>query len=432
MKGRKIIFAALCILFSLPLGAQVRRSAPQGVRTFRLDTLSVRVEYPKGGSTVDLDYEGNRGRWESFERSCRDLLSDEGSVFSSMDVRVGASFEGTTETNEGLTRERANGIRRFLVARLGVREERVHVSVVGEDWEGLEKAVEAFDVEVFPWRDEVLSIVRRHHLWVTATGGDGRKGAIRALDGGRAWDYLAREVFPLLRSSYVDVVFVVSIPLEPLLSQLGPKDTVVRTEVVRDTVLVGDLGFDRKFRDRVAGKKFIFALRTNFLAVPLANIGVEFPFGEHFSVGLDYYYPWIPRNAMHKDCTEMLAYGFDVRYWLGRDRDPDEARLLGHSFGVYAAGGHYDFERDWNGHQGTFWNVGVDWMYAVPLFHGKVHMEFEIGLGMIYSQAQPYHCLYEYTECIREPGVTRVVRWIGPTRAQVSLVVPIYVKGRNN
>lgn len=426
MTIKRIILTAVLVVVPLLCGAQAKPSAPS-VRTFRLDTLSVRVEYPKGGSVIDLDYKGNRERWEEFEKACKGLLADEGSVFSSMDVRAGASFEGSTGANDDLTRQRANSIKNYIVGRLGVREDRVRVSLVGEDWDGLRKAVSAFTDEEFPWRKEALSIIDHPEYWVGAKGTDDRKGALRALDGGKAWEKLSSDAFPQLRSSYVDVVFVVSIPLEPLLSQIAEKDTIVQTKVLRDTVLVSDLGYDKQFKERVAGKKFVFAVRTNILAIPLVNAGVEFPFGEHFSVGLDIYYPWIPRNAMHKECTEMLAYGFDVRYWLGRDRDPDEARLLGHSFGIYAAGGHYDFERDWNGHQGTFWNIGFDWMYAVPVFHGRAHMEFEIGLGMIFSNAQPYHCLYEYTECIREPGVTRVIRWFGPTRAQVSIVIPVYV-----
>lgn len=426
MKLEKYISLIALILLPLLCGAQGKPSAPS-VRTFRLDTLSVRVEYPKGGSVIDLDYKDNRARWEDFESACKELLSDEGSVFSSMDVRAGASFEGNTDANDDLTRRRANSIRDFLSGRLGVKHERIHVSLVGEDWDGLRRVVSSFTDEEFMWKKEVLSIIDHPEYWTGPKSSDGRKAALRAIDDGRVWVRLSTDVFPQLRSSYVDVVFVVSIPLEPLLAQVAEKDTIVQTKVLRDTVLVSDLGYDRKFKERVAGKKFVFGVRTNILAIPLVNAGAEFPIGEHFSVGLDIYYPWIPRNAMHKECTEMLAYGFDVRYWLGRDRDPDEARLLGHSFGVYAAGGHYDFERDWNGHQGTFWNIGFDWMYAVPVFHGLAHMEFEIGLGMIFSQAQPYHCLYEYTECIREPGVTRVIRWFGPTRAQINIVVPIYV-----
>lgn len=199
--------------------------------------------------------------------------------------------------------------------------------------------------------------------------------------------------------------------------------------VVHDTVYVEyDRKRDRKFSSYVKDKKFLFAIRTNALAVPLINIGMEFPFGNHWSVGFDYYYPFIKRNTLHKDCFEFIGYDLDVRYYLGSDRYPSESRLLGHSFGIYGAGGHYDFEREWSGHQGTFFNIGFDWKYSWPVFHGRMHMEIELGLGLIYSDAQPYDVFIPYGDCFRRPEERKIIRWYGPTRAQFNIVVPIYRK----
>ena len=196
----------------------------------------------------------------------------------------------------------------------------------------------------------------------------------------------------------------------------------------RDTVYIYLDGKkeDMKFSSYTKGKRFLFALRTNILAVPLVNVGIEFPFGNHWSVGIDYYYPFIRRNTLHKDCFEFIGYDLDVRYYLGSDRHPSESRLLGHSFGIYGAGGHYDFEREWKGYQGTFFNVGFDWKYSWPIFHGRMHMEVELGLGLIYSDAQPYDVFVPYGDCFRRPEERKIIRWYGPTRAQFNLVVPIY------
>lgn len=122
----------------------------------------------------------------------------------------------------------------------------------------------------------------------------------------------------------------------------------------------------------------------------------------------------------------MIAYDMAVRYWLPNDKYPAQSRLLGHSFGVYGAGGHYDFERNYNGHQGTFFNIGFDWKYSWPILHGSMHMEIEVGLGMIYSEAQPYQVYDDYGKAFRQAGQRRIVRWYGPTRAQFNLVVPFY------
>ena len=169
------------------------------------------------------------------------------------------------------------------------------------------------------------------------------------------------------------------------------------------------------------------AFRTNALAVPPANAGIEVPLGERWSVGADAYYPWLWRRRhregvdMSGRCTELLALDLEARYWFPGCR---RERLLGHSVGLYAAGGYFDFERDWSGHQGEFWNAGADYLYALPVLHGRMHLEFELGLGIILAQARPYDCFTEGGKCYRRKGVTRHVRWFGPTRAQISLAIP--------
>lgn len=223
-------------------------------------------------------------------------------------------------------------------------------------------------------------------------------------------------------------------------AQDHPQDTVILERIVertiRDTVYIrvgaesgGDSrGTDPKWEKRVRDRRFLLSVKTNIVAIPLINVGVEIPFGRHFSLGFDYYYPWIRRNAYHKECNEMIAYDMEFRYWLGSDRYPKEARLLGHSFGIYGAGGHYDFERNWSGFQGTFFNIGFDWKFAWPVAHGAIHMEVELGLGMIYSNAQPYDVYEPYGDCFRRPAERKIVRWFGPTRAQFTIAVPIYRK----
>ena len=57
-----------------------------------------------------------------------------------------------------------------------------------------------------------------------------------------------------------------------------------------------------------------------------------------------------------------------------------------------------------------------------------MHMEFELGIGYIYSRAQPYDCFKAGGKCYRRVGIKKHIHWIGPTRAQISLVIPIYCK----
>ena len=173
-----------------------------------------------------------------------------------------------------------------------------------------------------------------------------------------------------------------------------------------------------------ADRKPIMAVRTNLL-VPALNVGVEVPIGNHWSVGADYYFPWVWPKKDNKDCFEMLSWGIEGRYWFGKNRTEYD-RLKGHSVGLYGYMGYYDFERNYHGHQGEFVNVGVDYTYAMAVGKRKgLHFEFSLGVGYIYSQARKYTVIEAGAPLISDK-ITKNIGYFGPTKANISLVVPIF------
>ncbi|MBR4822072.1 MAG: DUF3575 domain-containing protein [Bacteroidales bacterium] len=179
------------------------------------------------------------------------------------------------------------------------------------------------------------------------------------------------------------------------------------------------------------GRSYAQIIRTNVLAVPFMNLGAEVPLGPRWSIGSDIYYPWLGRPGRDAGvdksgvCNELMAADLELRYWFENGNPSGGQRLLGYSVGIYGAAGLYDFERDWSGYQGRFYNAGVDFLYAVPVFKGRLHLELELGLGYIWSAALPYDCPEPGGPIYHRKGVTKYIRWFGPTRAQVSLAVPI-------
>ena len=172
------------------------------------------------------------------------------------------------------------------------------------------------------------------------------------------------------------------------------------------------------------GRHKVAAARTNLLS-PLSNVGAEMCINDRWSVEADYYFPWLCRKADHKNAMQMLAWGVTGRYWLGKNRTYT-SRLLGHSVGLGAYAGYYDFERNYTGHQGEFVSVCLDYMYAMPVFNNRMHLEFTVGLGYLYSYARPYDVFESGGKAFRE-GYTKNIHWAGPLKAGVSLVVPIYM-----
>ena len=97
--------------------------------------------------------------------------------------------------------------------------------------------------------------------------------------------------------------------------------------------------------------------------------------------------------------------------------------------GVYGGAGYYDYQLMEDGIQGEFVDFGVDYTFALPVAKGKLRMEFNIGVGMIRSWYRPYYMSSDYVDLIKEPGILyNSTNFIGPTRAGISLVVPIRVQ----
>ena len=94
--------------------------------------------------------------------------------------------------------------------------------------------------------------------------------------------------------------------------------------------------------------------------------------------------------------------------------------------------GYYDFERNYHGHQGEFVNVGVDYTYAMAVGRRKaVHFEFSLGVGYIYSQARKYSVIEANGPLISDK-ITKTIGFFGPTKANISLVVPIFQRVKPN
>lgn len=264
-------------------------------------------------------------------------------------------------------------------------------------------------------REEVLRILNDRRI-----GDEARKMRLKQLDGGRTWEYMLENYMPSLRAATWVCVWV---PIDVLENPEKPvSDTLVAAfkPLVLDAPVVPRPVFKEK--------KMIMAARTNLL-IPAGNVGLEFPIRDNWSVGIDYYYPWLV-SRQNRWCTEMLGLFVDGRYWFTGEkyRWTKTERLQGHAVGVYAGLGYYDFQKIDRGAQGEYVDVGVDYTFGLPVAKGKLRMEFNIGLGWILTYYRSYYPSSDYEDLIKDPGIVqRSTSFFGPTRASVSLVVPIRV-----
>ncbi len=435
----------------------------------RLDTSNnlqnISIRYENDKAQPRWDYANNNDAYAAIVDAVKSLSSADSNVRTIV-IEGAASPVGSEEYNFDLALRRANVLRDIISRMEGGDKLKIRTISAGEDWRTFKSYIEQNYYE--PNRDQVLAVLD------TDLSNDSKERQLQNLDGGRTWQTLVRDFMATARNAaMVHIVEIdelapsfsplkipsVLAPIKADMLTLVAKPSVVdkSIEVVKAVVASADslkmmpqpqvepqpqeqLVPQSQSQQEIEGKqqtvapiaprKPVVAVRSNLL-VPALNFGVEVPIGTNWSVGADYYFPWVWPKRDNKNCFEFLGWGIEGRYWFGRNRTVFD-RLQGHSLGLYGYMGYYDFERNFHGHQGEFINIGLDYTYAMAVGKKKsVHFEFSLGVGYIYSQARKYTVIESGAPLISDK-ITKKIGFFGPTKANISLVVPIFQKVKPN
>ena len=132
---------------------------------------------------------------------------------------------------------------------------------------------------------------------------------------------------------------------------------------------------------------------------------------------------WTWGQADNEYCIRFLSIGAEARWWFKTSE-----RFNGHFLGLYSESGKYDFEFQRRiCYQGEFYSAGLSYGYAMPV--GKhLNLEFSLSAGYATMAYRGYNPSPDYEILFRDPAKVGRVHYFGPTKAQISLVVPIKVK----
>ncbi len=377
---------------------------------------SVKIFFRQGYSVLDLHLRDNKKSLESISDTLRARQADSTCRIRKVAVVGGASPEGSVPLNERLSRKRAAVLFAQLSQYVSVPDSARRFEYLGRDWGGLLSMVEA-DSGV-PYRDETISLIRD----IIAVGDDGTSPdgvrQVAGLRGGEPWRYMYRRFFPDLRASRLVVAW------DRPWSAGTPSAIVSGAESARTGSLIPASLCQQASPS--APRPFYAALKTNLLydALLIPNAGAEVYLGEGWSVGAGWTHAWWKNDRRHH---YWRIYGADaeVRRWFGEaaSRKP----LTGHHAGIYAQALTYDFETGGRGYLGgqpggtladrATWGIGAAYGYSMPLAR-RLNIDFVLGVGAHWGRQ------YEYIpedDCYVWQA-TRMKRYLGPTRAEVSIV----------
>lgn len=329
-----------------------------------------------------------------------------------------ASPEGGFHNNARLAKGRGQSAKEYFLDNLPkdshFPDSLIIIDPTPENWVGLRALIEENYYEQD--RERVLQIIDDDSVGVET-----KKWRLKQLNRGNTWRYILKHYMPLLRYSTWICVWVP--PMQVLEELPVPIDSLDQVPSSLAEPVYPPL--PDKWRT-------VLGLKTNLLydAVTAVNYSIEVPFNERFSVLYEHNFPWWLSNDNRK-CLQFLSLGGEARWWFApRPREERENRkqrdaLMGHYLGIYGMSGKSDiqWDRDFGCYQFEFVSAGLSYGFAFPISN-YLNLEFSLSVGYARIPYQHYIPTDDWQILIRDKNKAGTLHYIGPTKAEISLVIP--------
>lgn len=166
----------------------------------RDEVQELRLNYKVGKWDVLPEFGVNAQELDKFAQLYNNVKNNEDLNFTGVEIIGYASPEGTYESNMKLSENRARSLAAFLQKKHNLAANFFTLDWKGEDWEGLVKALENYEIQD---KARILEIIR------TVDVHNNREKQIMELSGGVPYKIMLKELFPPLRRNKVTVNYTV-------------------------------------------------------------------------------------------------------------------------------------------------------------------------------------------------------------------------------
>ncbi|MCC8088644.1 MAG: DUF3868 domain-containing protein [Rikenellaceae bacterium] len=161
---------------------------------------SAYLDFQVGKSVILPDFRRNPQELAKIDEVLNRVQGDTDFEISGMYVTGYASPEGSWESNNTLSKNRAEALKLYIRNKFSIPDLLFKVDNVAEDWDGLLAQLQQSEMD---GKYRVLEIIN------STSDYDARERQLRVLDGGRPFRYMLNEMFPSLRRVEYKVEFTV-------------------------------------------------------------------------------------------------------------------------------------------------------------------------------------------------------------------------------
>ena len=312
------------------------------------------------------DYKGNKAAILSLTQQIRAKLSSISAGTIKVRVLGFCSSYDSFQENLAAAKNRSNQVKSYFIVHEGLKEENFRTTNSTRPWRGKSDIIA---VAYLFEPDNAINSTQEH---TDASSPKGETGT-----GAKTETPIAPS--PLTQEQSAEALTpqpAIETPTEPETpikeeepSELKPETTAPTTET-----------------QITPTRSFQWAIKTNvaYLAATVANLGVEFAFGEHYSINVPFIYS--PYTVADNYKLRFLAIQPEFRYWL-------DTPMKGHFFGVHLHGGFFNIAvDDKNRYQSPdgFYGIGLSYGYKLP-FNQHWGAEFSIGAGYVHTKYNVYY-----------------------------------------
>lgn len=331
-----------------------------------------------------------------------------------------SSPEGIVERNTFLARKRGESIETYLTRRYPDMMGKTVFRYESNIWKNLDSLIS---------RDANIGEKDKSRLKKILGSGVNYGTMNWRLSGLPVYNYLLKNVYPDIRKAEINFRFKER--AEKGLDSITPMpaDTILTeaSDTVRKVCEIPELpaAIQDETPEFVSERKTLFALKTNVLAdlASIVNLEVEIPAGNHFSIAGEYVFPWWKAGKNdNRYCMQILLGSIEPRYYF---KVGDE-KMRGHFVGAYASLGKYDlqWDRAFN-YRGDFLSFGLTYGYTHRFFK-NINIEYSLSVGYAKTDYIHYQPSDDYRYLFRDNQNTGTFRYLGPTKAKISLIIPVH------